>query len=130
VDVQTTGCQRGKVAQWSYCVAGDFGALAGLTSTCPGAANLLHAWPHKTLGENLRCCFGATDHGRKGTLGAAGDLERTVEISQQMCRSRWRPWCRGLVVSLAVGRWLTPGVFGARRRRSAMRPVLLMMVSQ
>jgi hypothetical protein len=33
-------------------MAGDFGALAG-------AAILLHAWPHKTLRDQLRRCFGA-----------------------------------------------------------------------
>jgi hypothetical protein len=38
------------------------------------------------------------------TLGAVGDLERTVEISQQTCRSRWRPWCRGSLVSRPVER--------------------------
>jgi hypothetical protein len=77
----------------------------------------------------LLWCPGASDRGRTGTLAAVGDLERTVEISQQTCRSRWRPWCRGSVVSRAVGRWLTPGVFGARRQRPAMRPMRRMMDS-
>jgi hypothetical protein len=40
-------------------VAGDFGALAGLASPCVGAAIILHAWPHKTLCDQFRCCFGA-----------------------------------------------------------------------
>jgi hypothetical protein len=40
-------------------VAGDFGALTGLASPCPGAAILLYAWPHETLCHQLRCCFGA-----------------------------------------------------------------------
>jgi hypothetical protein len=70
------------------------------------------------------------NNGRTGTLGAVGELERTVEVSRQRCRSRWRPWCRGLVVSPAVGWWLTPGVFGARHRRPAMRPVRRMMGAQ
>ena len=43
----------------SDCVAVDFGALAGLASMWPGAAILLHAWPHKTLCDQLRRCFGA-----------------------------------------------------------------------
>jgi hypothetical protein len=30
-------------------VAGDFGALAGLASPCPGTAIFLHAWPHEML---------------------------------------------------------------------------------
>jgi hypothetical protein len=59
VDVQKTGCQRDKVAQWGYSMAGDFGALAGLESTCPGAAIFLHAWPHERLRDQLRRCFGA-----------------------------------------------------------------------
>jgi hypothetical protein len=59
VDVQKTGCRRGKVAQWSYCMAGDFGALAGLASTRPGSAILLHACPQKPLRDQLRRCFGA-----------------------------------------------------------------------
>jgi hypothetical protein len=59
VNVQKTGCRRGKVVQRSYCMAGDFGALAGLESTCPGVAILLHAWPLKTLCDQLRHYFGA-----------------------------------------------------------------------
>jgi hypothetical protein len=55
VGVQKTGCRRCKIAQ---CVAGDFGALTGLANTCPGAAVLLHAWPHKMLCKQLRRCFG------------------------------------------------------------------------
>jgi hypothetical protein len=99
---QKAGCRRSKVAQWRYCMAGDFGALAGLASTCKGAA---------ILRDQLRRCFGArcpgaTDRGRTGTLGAVGDLELTVRISRQTCRSR-----RGLVVSPAVVRLLTSGVF-------------------
>jgi hypothetical protein len=45
--------------KWSDCVAGDFGALAALASTGPGAAVLLYAWPHKTLWDQLRRCSGA-----------------------------------------------------------------------
>jgi hypothetical protein len=41
-DVKETGCWRRKVIQWSNCVAGDFGVLAGLASPCPGAAILRH----------------------------------------------------------------------------------------
>jgi hypothetical protein len=78
----------------------------------------------------LLWCPGATDHGRPGTLGAVGELEHTVEISRQTCDSRWRPWRLGLAVSTAAGLWLTPGVFGARRRRPAMRPVRRMMGAQ
>jgi hypothetical protein len=48
----------------------------------------------------------------------------------RFCRSRWRPWCREWVVSSAVGRWLTPGVFRAHRRRFAMRPMCRMMGAQ
>jgi hypothetical protein len=59
VDVEKAGCRQGKVAQWSYCMAGDFEALAGLASTRPGAAILLHAWPHKTLSDQLYRCSGA-----------------------------------------------------------------------
>jgi hypothetical protein len=40
-------------------VTGDFGALAGLTSTCPAAAILLHAWPYEALCDQLCRCFGA-----------------------------------------------------------------------
>jgi hypothetical protein len=73
---------------------------------------------------------GVRDHGRTGTIGAIGGLERTVEVSRQRCRSRWRPWCLGLVVSPAVGRWLTPGVIEARRRHLAIRPMRRMMGAQ
>jgi hypothetical protein len=59
MDMQKMGCWQGKVAQWSYCVTEDFGALAGLASMCPGAAILLQAWPYKTLPDQLRRCFGA-----------------------------------------------------------------------
>jgi hypothetical protein len=59
MNVQETCCRRCKVAQWSDCVAGDFGTLAGLASTDPGAAVLLHAWPNKTLCDQLRRCSGA-----------------------------------------------------------------------
>jgi hypothetical protein len=59
MDVQKAGCRRDKVAQWSYSMAGDFGALAGLASTRLCAAILLHAWPHKTLRDQLCRCFGA-----------------------------------------------------------------------
>jgi hypothetical protein len=133
VDVQKKVCPRCKVAQWSYCMAGDFGALAGLASTCSGAAILLHAWPHKKSAlpaSPFLWCLGTTDRGRTGTLRAIGDLERTVEVSWQTCHSRWRLWCRGSVVSRAIGRWLTPGVFGARRRRPAKRPGRHTMVVQ
>jgi hypothetical protein len=40
-------------------MAGGFGVLAGLASTRPGAAILLHAWPHETLRDQLFRCFGA-----------------------------------------------------------------------
>jgi hypothetical protein len=59
VYVQETGCWRGEVAQWGHRVTGDFGALAGLTSTCPGAAILPHAWPYEVLYDQLCRCFGA-----------------------------------------------------------------------
>jgi hypothetical protein len=59
VDVKKTGCRHREVAQWSKCLAGEFGALAGLASPCPGRAILLHSWPHKTLCDHLRRCFGA-----------------------------------------------------------------------
>jgi hypothetical protein len=115
-------------------MAGDFGALAGLASTCTGAATLLNAGPHKTLCNQLRCCFGAWVRqivdGTEHLGGAEGKLERTVEISRQRYRSRWRPWCRGLVAPLVAGRWLTPGVFGARHRCPAMRLVRRKMVAQ
>jgi hypothetical protein len=65
----------------------------------------------------------ATDRGRTGTLGAVVELERMAEVSRQRYRTRRTPWYRGLVVSRAAGRWLTPGVFGARRRCPAMRSV-------
>jgi hypothetical protein len=57
--VQKTGYRRGEIAQWSHHVTGDFEALAGLTSMCPGAAVLLHARPYKTLRDQLRYYFGA-----------------------------------------------------------------------
>jgi hypothetical protein len=40
-------------------MAGDFAALAGLASTCPGGALLLHAWPNETSRDQFCCCFGA-----------------------------------------------------------------------
>jgi hypothetical protein len=43
-----------KVWRWR-----DFGALAGLASSCPFAAILLHALPRKTLCDQFRLCFGA-----------------------------------------------------------------------
>jgi hypothetical protein len=57
MDVQKTGCRQREGSHWSDCVAGDFGALAGLTRPCPGAAILLHAWSHETLCDQLCCCF-------------------------------------------------------------------------
>jgi hypothetical protein len=85
VEVQKTGCRRGKVAQCSYCMAGDFGALAGLASTCPGAAIFLHAWPQKNCATSFsdslvpecdRSCTEWNTWSRRG-------LERTVEVPQQ-----------------------------------------------
>jgi hypothetical protein len=97
VNVKETGCRQRIVT------------LAGLVSPFPGAAILLHTWPHKTLCVQFHLCFGVwmRHHGWTGTLGAVEELERAAEISQQTYRSRWRPWCRELVVSLATGRWLT-----------------------
>jgi hypothetical protein len=43
VDMQKTGCWRGGVAQWGLRVTGDFGALAGLTSTYPGVQSFRFA---------------------------------------------------------------------------------------
>jgi hypothetical protein len=37
---------------------GDFGALAELASPCQAATILLHAWPHKTLCDQLSRYFG------------------------------------------------------------------------
>jgi hypothetical protein len=71
----------------------------------------------------LLWCLGATDHGRTGTLGIVEELERVAEISQQTYHSRWRPWCQGLIVSLATGRLVDSGVFGACHRCPAMLPV-------
>jgi hypothetical protein len=49
VDMQKTGSQRGKIAQWCYCVAGDHGTLTALACPQPGTAILLHAWPYEAL---------------------------------------------------------------------------------
>jgi hypothetical protein len=80
--VKEVDCRWRKVAQWSNCVAGDFGAQAGLTSRYPGAAILLRAWSYKTVYNPFRRCFVATDHGRIGTLGAVEVLESTAEFSR------------------------------------------------
>jgi hypothetical protein len=40
-------------------MAGDFRALAGLASPCPGSTILLYVWPHETLCSQPRYCFGA-----------------------------------------------------------------------
>jgi hypothetical protein len=40
-------------------MTGDIEALARLTSTCPGAAILLHARPYEALCDQLCHCFGA-----------------------------------------------------------------------
>jgi hypothetical protein len=53
MDVQKMGCRQREASHSSNCVAGDFGALAGLES--PGAAILLYAWPHETLCDQFRC---------------------------------------------------------------------------
>jgi hypothetical protein len=58
MDVKKSGCRLCKVAQWNDCVAEDFGVLAGVASSCPGAA-ILHARPHETLCTQFRRCFGA-----------------------------------------------------------------------
>jgi hypothetical protein len=55
VDVQKTGCRWGKIAQWCYRVAGDFGMLTALACPCPGAAILLHAWPYEALCDEFLC---------------------------------------------------------------------------
>jgi hypothetical protein len=72
-------------------VAVHFGELTVLASTSSGAATLLQAWPHKTLCDQLRRCFGAWMRQimGTGTLGDVGGLECKVEISWQTCRSRW-----------------------------------------
>jgi hypothetical protein len=59
MDVKETGCRQRKVPNWSNCVAGDFGALAGLANPCLGATILLHAWPHEKLCDQFRYCFSA-----------------------------------------------------------------------
>jgi hypothetical protein len=133
--MKKTNCQQRKVAQWSNCVAGDFGAPAGLTNLCPGSAIILYVWPHKTLCDQLRHCFVAWVRQIVDGLEHIYDvsiveLERTVEISRQTCRNTWRSWCRDLVASRAAGRCSTAEVFGARRRCSAMWPVLRRMVAQ
>jgi hypothetical protein len=110
VDVQKTGCRRDKIAQWCYHVAGDFGTLTALACPRPGAAILLHAWPYEVLHDEFRCGLSAWVRqlvDGLGTLGAVGGLEHTVGVSWQMCRSRWRRWCQGLVGSRAVERWLS-----------------------
>jgi hypothetical protein len=38
-------------------MAGDFVALAGLASTRPGAAIVLHVWPNETLRDQFSRCF-------------------------------------------------------------------------
>jgi hypothetical protein len=55
-------------------MAGDFGVLPGLASTCLGAAILLHAWPYKTLRDQLRRCFGPCVR-RTATFGDVGDWD-------------------------------------------------------
>jgi hypothetical protein len=59
VDVQETGCRRSEDAHRGHRATGDFGARVGLTSTCPGAAILLHARPYEALCDQLCRCFGA-----------------------------------------------------------------------
>jgi hypothetical protein len=59
VDVKKTGCRQREISHRSNCVAGDFGALTGLASPCPGAAIFMYDGPHKTLCDELLCCFGA-----------------------------------------------------------------------
>jgi hypothetical protein len=112
------------VSHWSNCVAGDFGALAGLASPCPGAAVLLC--------DQLCCCVcgWVRDRGRTGALGAVRELGRMAEVSWQTFRSRWRLRRQEFGVSRAVELCLSPEVFEARRLSSAMHPVRRRMVAQ
>jgi hypothetical protein len=92
VDMNETGCRRRKVAQWSNCVAGyverwqDWQARAQVRQS--------FRMPDHTkrcaISFTFALVLGATDHGRTGTLGAVGELERTAEISRQTHHSRWR----------------------------------------
>jgi hypothetical protein len=52
--MEKTSSWEGKVAKGSDCVAGHFGALAGLASAGPSAAVFLNGWPHEALGDELR----------------------------------------------------------------------------
>jgi hypothetical protein len=119
VDMQKTDRWRGEVTQWSHRVTVVFGALGGLTSACPSAAIPPHARPYESLWTSFAVALvpGCYSYGRTGTLGAVGDLERTVEVSRQKCSSRWRPWCREFVVSPAVGEVVDP-----RSVRSSLSP--------
>jgi hypothetical protein len=58
VYVKNAGCRRCKVTHWSDCLAGDFGALAELLSTCQGG-NPSARLATQTLCVQLRRCFGA-----------------------------------------------------------------------
>jgi hypothetical protein len=106
-------------------VAVDFGALAGLTEPCPGAAVFLHACPHKTLRDQFSRCLRAwvTGRARSGTPAAAEVLGCTAEVFRWQCRSRARRWCQESGFSPAVEPFAFAGVPGVRRQRLMLRPV-------
>jgi hypothetical protein len=102
--VQETGCRRCKVAQWSDC-GGRFqsaGRTGKHVTRCGNPFTRLATQKAVRPALPLLWCLGATDHGR--TLEDEEELERTVEISRQTFRSKWRPWYRELVVSRTAGR--------------------------
>jgi hypothetical protein len=84
--VKKTGCWQREVAQWSNCVAKDFGALAGLQAHAQMRQYFFT--PDHTNGMRpalqLLWCLGATDHGWTGTILAVGELECTADMSQRM----------------------------------------------
>ena len=57
MNVKEAGRREGEVANWSDCVSGNFGGLAGLSSSGPSAALFLNGWQHEALRDELSCCL-------------------------------------------------------------------------
>jgi len=53
-------------------LAGNYGALAGLATSVPGAAVFLHGWPHEASGDELSRCL---------NTGVAEGVQRVKDLT-------------------------------------------------
>jgi len=90
--VKEAGRREGEVANWSDCVSGNFGALAGLASLGPSAAVFLNGWPHEALRDELSCCL---------NTGVAEEVQGVENLTAGRRRDVWACFTtRGVAVQL------------------------------